>query len=212
LTKSGFRQSQTLQHDVVFVFVVVFFRTVRTVRRPVRPLYIVFRFDLNYGLRLSLSTRLEEIKAYKKRLGRWTREVLAVVKDILFWTVLALMDVCNTPYKHLMAFLQTSLSDDTLNARGGHLQQMACGKAEQICSEFDSAILGSDWQKLINDNPDSAYLPGLCLGTLLCHAAGFFRRIVEPTLRFTLTNNFSTCLCKLWGSARVPGQSQVEQN
>lgn len=96
------------------------------------------------------------------------------------------MDLCNGPYKHLFAFLQSIISDLDLDHRGSHLQRLVCGKAQEIMRDFDVALVGADWAGLLDKHPEATFLPNLCLGTFLCHAGSYNRRILEPTERFPL--------------------------
>lgn len=149
------------------------------------------------------------MKAHRQKIGRWTREMLAVVDDPLFWDVMAMMSWSHEPYKLLMLFLQSTLGDDVLDQKGAHLQQLVGGKAKQFGQMFTQIYMESDWSELVRnhlDSPLAEHVPRILLGTFLCHAGGFNRRIVDPTKRCRCrVCGFGASLDMGWGSLQMRG-------
>jgi len=66
--------------------------------------------------------RIEEMKAFQQRMGRWSREVLSSIADPMFWLVLDIVRIARSPLHHALCFLQHHIGYSlwfTLSSVGG---------------------------------------------------------------------------------------------
>ena len=54
---------------------------------------------------------LEESKAYRAKMGKWSVDVLQVTEDVLFARIVAMMTLARGPILHLSAFLKKKTAD-----------------------------------------------------------------------------------------------------
>lgn len=128
---------------------------------------------------------IQEQEQYRLKMGRWRRDVAAVVKEPLFWTVMRIARVCHMPLDHMLAFSSTAIEPDALAESGGHVAQLVCGKARAILDEFEQILFETDWGAAC---PDVLSVPrhevfALAVDLNMNHLAGFRRRIVAPCER-----------------------------
>ena len=133
--------------------------------------------------------QLEAYHEYKQRLGKWRRDTVQLCMDpnaAIWWQVFNIMRVVHGPTSHLFNFL---LSRKYINKRGSHLAYLTCGKAAALFEEYSCLIHdNSCWtNQILSDSKatGSEQQELLTFGVLMVgnHAAGFHRRIVEPTSR-----------------------------
>ena len=134
---------------------------------------------------------LEETKAYSKKMGRWRKGALNVVKCDLFWAVLSMMSATRAPLIHFSNFLkQTKKPSTDQNGIGfGKISLIVNGKCEQIMSEL-WMLLFCDWSSNRNWNNltmvEVQWMTQLTFKVILKNASQFFRRNVHPTLQYPL--------------------------
>lgn len=134
----------------------------------------------------------EEYGDYRRRLGRWRKDAVRGILNPLFWLALQLMHKSRAPLSHHFAFVRLSNKRDVL-------QELVCGKAESIASEW-SQLANSDaktWAGAIRialEDLDEG-LPGgarlsdvleLGVNLIFHYHAAYQRRIVTDTQRLPL--------------------------
>lgn len=129
---------------------------------------------------------VEQTQAYTEKLGRWRRDALEVMQDLLFWKVICMMTWIRPPCTHLSHFLKKQFSSSEVAEVGAHMVQLATGKAESIAGEFNSILALSSWQHLCDglEIQDARWLTNLAGNLIIYHAAAFDRRIVQKVLQY----------------------------
>lgn len=144
--------------------------------------------------------QFEEMRAYKHKMGRWSRDVLASTDDLLLWIVMDMAWKSRGPVEHLIKFIQSQHGGSKIESElggsdaesevgpSGAIFKLVTGKASKMFDEF-SSMLGDPtfWNAKDVQLLDPALQPEVCaLGTalVLCHAAGFQRRILRPLSQF----------------------------
>ena len=94
------------------------------------------------------SLSVEQNQSYSKMMGRWRRECLECIADKRLWLVMRIMHTVREPVLHFSRWLKKPLSEATLNAHGGHLAQLACGKAAEIHSGLSILKVSEDRHEL----------------------------------------------------------------
>ena len=99
-------------------------------------------------------------------------------------------NLAGAPLDHHLRFCQKRLSEEELFANGGHLAQLATGKAREIYSEFESVFRDTAWaarlQAELSDASLASSLIGLQVGLVLSNACGYWRRVITTCDSFPL--------------------------
>ena len=127
--------------------------------------------------------RLQEIQAYRERLGRWAREVSEALNDELFWQVLMIENKVRSPIAHHFRYHNKLLQPSEVLQGGTVATRLICYKIEEIAAEFDTLLTDASWEDAFDDLP----LPMACAlkefanKQILHYASAYHRRIVAPT-------------------------------
>jgi hypothetical protein len=125
--------------------------------------------------------RVEAMRSYSGRMGRWRRETLATASDALFRPLVLAMLVPHRILHHILCFLQKSFDEDTVNKIGGHVGQLVVFKAAEFSKEFSSKLEDCSWlEDVVRSVDDFAYkntITRVGLLMVLHHAAAYDRRV-----------------------------------
>ena len=90
---------------------------------------------------------LEEIQAYRARLGRWKADALEVASDDLFWSIVAVNKRASGPLVHYLRLASCSDRDKTkLEENGSFLSRLSCKRASELVSECAELLrTGDTW-------------------------------------------------------------------
>ena len=95
---------------------------------------------------------IEETADYRRRLGKWSRDVLHAVGQGSFWLVLEITRAVHAGVDHHLRSMQKRLTKDVLERFGNHGAQLVCGKARTLLAEMEGAW-EFDWGALISRYP-----------------------------------------------------------
>ena len=133
---------------------------------------------------------LEENQAYRHKMGKWSVDVLKVTEDIVFERLVTMMRLTRAPILHLSAFLKKSLSPVEIENHGGHLSQLACGKAKEIASEFIAVMASPIWRTGVLaphaqlEKTDIQWLARISVSIVFYYMCAFHRRVYRPLNEF----------------------------
>ena len=124
---------------------------------------------------------VDQTKQYTDTRNRWFAQSLVCARDVLWWRVGFCMRRIRSPLVHHSSFLKSRLTDDELDARGGHLAQLATGKARAILNEWDSLLESPAWAVACVglDEHDSAFLLECVVRMILFHHEAYYSRVVQ---------------------------------
>ena len=116
--------------------------------------------------------RVEEMKEYSEKMGRWSGEVVDAVCDPDLWVLVEALHDARRPLDHLMHFLD-SAGDKTVV--GGHIYRLAVGDGYRIYAEFNDTLARELEQPVATS--DGRFARFKVFATLF-HAASYYRRIM----------------------------------
>ena len=118
----------------------------------------------------------ETTQQYKKRIGRWAREALVLLKEPSYLTVIRVSYETRRPLRHFMHFLQSKLTDEKYDGRcGSHLSALAWGKSLDFIIEWEDLLDDVFWVKHgIDLSPDTREHIVFLVSS---YAGGYHRRI-----------------------------------
>lgn len=142
---------------------------------------------------------VEEVHAYKTKMGRWRKQALAGINDSAFWIVLLIARQVHCFADHFLSFLKKRRSPETLDKHGECISELVCGRADSFALEAET-ILDHDWTACIIDAGDIeiSELWVLILNLTLCQAAAFDRRVRKP-----LSRHSACIICHLLPSRAI---------
>eukprot|EP00969_Alexandrium_andersonii_P334673 14790062-Alexandrium_andersonii.AAC.1 len=62
-----------------------------------------------------------------------------------FWSMVAVAKASHDTLTHFLFRVQKRFDEDVLEAEGGHLPQLACGKAESFAQEYTCLLRDLSW-------------------------------------------------------------------
>ena len=140
--------------------------------------------------------RVEDMKEYSAKMGRWSGEVTAAVADHDLWVLVDALHDARRPLDHLMRFLDTA-GDKTVV--GGHIYRLAVGDGYRIYAEFNDALAGELAKPVAASEGNFARFKTFAI---LFHAASFYRRIMAqlsqpPFVFFLLARSPTNVACRI---------------
>jgi len=73
-----------------------------------------------------------------------------------FWSTLAIAKATHDTLTHLLFWIQKRFDEDTLRSHGGHLPQLARGKAESFVLEYSALLQNLSWlHATVGMDPDN---------------------------------------------------------
>ena len=126
---------------------------------------------------------IEDLMQYRRKLGRWSREILQVLQDSLWWSIMPLVHESRAPLHHMLAWLQKRCDPDGPQ----HLAQLIDGKAHEFMREFENIFRNDIPRKsAIMEAPSHlrARLLEFFVVLILHHAAAFKWRVLDHCTRF----------------------------
>lgn len=129
---------------------------------------------------------------FRLRLGKWSKEVLGIMKDSLFTAVLLIsfrvhrvsneiFEACN---RFNMKRLTTTHS--LMGGRRGLIYKLSTGLSSELLSGYEELLTPGKWTQVITGNCDEHDFHNITLlvvGLTLNEAAGFYRRTHLPLSR-----------------------------
>ena len=95
-------------------------------------------------------TKIDQLKVYSAKMGRWSREALGGARSCLFWILLEIMHISQGPLQQLLAFIQKPIPSRNIPSQGNHLAQLVCGKGEEMWHEYNKLLLETQWPTLLD--------------------------------------------------------------
>ena len=135
--------------------------------------------------------QVEQQAAYRKRLGRWSRECIETVQDPLFGFLLSIARQVHGPHIHFTRICNTTQTQVQMETKGGGiLAQLATARCADIAAEYVQLWREGTWESILKQSPPGLLeqLSSLCAGLILHQAADFHRRIREPLERYSPRN------------------------
>ena len=128
----------------------------------------------------------DSTKAHQGKMGRWRRDVLAVISDRRFWTVAESSRRARAAIDHIHAFLQEDLKDT--DSKGFHLRRLVCGRADAVIEEIEKELRDdAHWwetRAAMLDASDHAWYLHMGSALLLSYGAAFHRRCRKLTREY----------------------------
>ena len=128
--------------------------------------------------------------AYRRRVGRWCRDVIAQSKDPVFWIVVGIARECHKPTDAIMSAcnkysLRGEISISDRGYAGGILFQFVNGLADEIARGFDNQLdTSTNWAALLADAPRELFDKlNQCIALLVLHHSSGFERKFHCSLR-----------------------------
>jgi len=84
--------------------------------------------------------RLEDTAEYRKKMGRWRKDVLKIVRLQLFWLIVRLVQAAHAKVMVHFFFMDKKRDAEEIEKRGTGLAQLICGKGEAILRGFDKVM------------------------------------------------------------------------
>ena len=86
--------------------------------------------------------KLDAIKAYTEKMGKYRRDVRTATSNSLFFHALKISHAAKAPFDHMLCFLQSRLKEP---ATTSHLSLLVGGKASELAKEFEDGLSDLKW-------------------------------------------------------------------
>ncbi|CAK0858250.1 unnamed protein product [Prorocentrum cordatum] len=151
----------------------------------------------------SQDPKLEEQSQHRLRMGRWRKDAMSAVHDVVFWRVVDIAALASAPLDHVQHFLQRSPSQDEVLHHGGLWARLVyshgyAGKCEKgdgsIHGEFTAVLTDTNWKAIANDAADLPPTANVRAGSLIRYVGS--RSEFQESVANVDNNLPKTCL--LW--------------
>lgn len=123
----------------------------------------------------------EEQAAYRRKMGRWRRELKETITDNDFWLALYVFACSHSPLEHALNFIHST-------DRSFKYATWVCGKSLEILAEFDALLSNPQWCIVVvqqgerQENIQS--LLELGVGIIMMEHSSFKRRVHDLVASF----------------------------
>jgi hypothetical protein len=117
--------------------------------------------------------------SFSSVMGRWARDVVALLSSSCFWWVVQVVHKCRGPLDHLLHVLETRQKYAT--NEGSTLATLVYGKSDEVLCQFGALLDFGAWQSIWEAIPTSDHGKAhQIIITLVCScAANYYKRFVE---------------------------------